>query len=266
MCYLLTIWSFFSPAGPFSKPRFSLPLFIACSTCHSREMCFSSSMSYATATILVITSFYTLRQGRHRQAPLLMLALVPLFFGIQQGFEGLVWQTLNDGRADKAVPYALVFHFFSHFLWMWWFPLCSYLAEYRSVRKKLFAAHTIVGITIGGLVYTQLLLHPEWLVVGVKYYSITYDISVPPSDFIDIPIPASAIYSFIILVPLLLSSHRHLRVFGVLVTASMILASLVYGYALVSVWCFFAAVLSLYLAYIIHREGRGSLPRHSAAV
>lgn len=186
-----------------------------------------------------------------------MLALVPLFFGIQQGFEGLVWQALNEGRADKAVPYALAFHFFSHFLWLWWFPLCSYLTEYSGMRKKLFAVHSLVGLSLGGLVYSQLLVNTEWMVVGIKHYSITYDITVPPSDYIDIPIPASVIYGFIILVPLLFSSHRHLRIFGALITVSMILASLVYGYALVSVWCFFAAVLSLYLAYMIHRVRGG---------
>ncbi len=184
-----------------------------------------------------------------------MLALVPLFFGIQQGVEGLVWQALNGGHTDKAVPYAIAFHFFSHFLWLWWLPLCSFLAEYNNVRKKLFAVHTLVGLSLGALAYSQLLLNHEWMEVGIQYYSITYDITVPPNDYINIPIPASVIYGLIILVPLLFSSHRHLRIFGALVTTSMVFASLVYGYALVSVWCFFAAVLSLYLAYVLRREG-----------
>jgi hypothetical protein len=33
------------------------------------------------------------------------------------------------------------------------------------------------------------------------------------------------------------------------------LASAAYGYAFVSVWCFFAAVLSLYLVFMIRRLG-----------
>jgi hypothetical protein len=61
------------------------------------------------------------------------------------------------------------------------------------------------------------------------------------------------LYSGIVLVPLLFSSYRQLRIFGGLVGLSMVLAMAVYDYAFISVWCFFAAVLSLYLVLLIRR-------------
>jgi len=44
-----------------------------------------------------------------------------------------------------------------------------------------------------------------------------------------------------------------------------VLASVAYGYAYVSVWCFFAAVLSLYIVYMIRHlvaagQGRHTVP------
>src|SRR5512135_2174389 len=93
-------------------------------------MCFSASVSYSAAAVLVSTGVYAVQQARRRLPPYwTMWALVPVLFGVQQACEGGVWQALDAGDASAAVPFALGFHFFSHFLWLWWFPLCSYLVE-----------------------------------------------------------------------------------------------------------------------------------------
>jgi len=186
------------------------------------------------------------------------MAFTPLLFGIQQAFEGRVWQLLDAGQSDAAVPYALGFHFFSHFLWLWWFPLCSYLFESGVVRRRIFLGLGIFGVLTGGVVYFTVLFHPDWMSVSVEHYSIVYDITSPIRGFFSIPIPASAVYALIVLIPLLFSSHHYLRVFGGLVALSMVFASLSYGYAFVSVWCFFAAGLSLYLVYLIKKTGKES--------
>lgn len=220
-------------------------------------MCFSASVSYSTAAVLVTTGLYALQQARRLQFPYWLLALVPVLFGMQQGFEGRVWQELDAGRAGAAVPFALGFHFFSHFLWLWWFPLCSTLLEPGKLRKRLFLGLGIFGALAGGLVYFTILFHPDWMSVEVRQHSINYRVSSTYRGPFSIPIPASALYAVIVLVPLLFSSHRHIRIFGGLIALSVVLASLAYGYAFVSVWCFFAAVLSLYLAYMIRKLAKG---------
>jgi hypothetical protein len=123
-----------------------------------------------------------------------------------------------------------------------------------AVRKRVFLGFVIFGAFAGGVVYSSMLLHPDWMSVGVSQNSIIYEFSVPYRVPFSIPLPASVLYSFIVLVPLLFSSYRHLRTFGVLVGLSMVLAMAAYDYAIVSVWCFFAAVLSLYLVYMIRRR------------
>jgi hypothetical protein len=64
-------------------------------------------------------------------------------------------------------------------------------------------------------------------------------------------ITTTMIYGLVILVPMLFSSHRMIRIFGVLIVVSMALSSAAYNAAFVSVWCFLAAILSLYLVYMI---------------
>ncbi len=220
-------------------------------------MCFSATVSYSAAAVLVSAGVYAVQQARRLHPPYWMWALVPIFFGIQQAFEGRVWQELDAGDASAVVPFALGFHFFSHFLWLWWFPLCSYLVEPEKsnmigkIRKRVFAGCAIFGAFSGTLVYSVMLFNPEWMSVAVRENSILYQFSVPYRSPIHIPITPAALYALTILVPLLFSSHKLIRIFGALIVVSVVLASEAYSYAYVSVWCFFAAALSLYLVYMI---------------
>lgn len=214
-------------------------------------MCFSASVSYSAAVVLVTTGVYSIQQARRLHPPYLMWALVPVFFGLQQAFEGRVWQELDAGDASAAVPFALGFHFFSHFLWLWWFPLCCYLVEPGRFRKRVMGGCAIFGAFAGALVYSVMLFHPEWMTVAVREHSIHYSFSVPWRSSIHLPITPAALYALTILVPLFFSSHKLICIFGGLVALSVVLASEAYGYAYVSVWCFFAAVLSLYLVFMI---------------
>src|SRR5512139_3199936 len=100
-------------------------------------MCISASVSYSATAVLVGTGWYAVQQARRLHAPYWMWALIPVFFGLQQAFEGRVWQMLNAGDSSAAVPYALGFHFFSHFLWLWWLGLSSYLVEPKKSRKMI---------------------------------------------------------------------------------------------------------------------------------
>jgi len=107
------------------------------------------------------------------------------------------------------------------------------------------------GAFAGTLVYSAMIFHSEWMSVAVREHSVSYDFSFPYRSPVHLPITPAALYALTILVPLFFSSHRLIRIFGVLAVLSSVLASQAYGYAYVSVWCFFAAVLSLYLVYMI---------------
>jgi hypothetical protein len=221
-------------------------------------MCFSATISYVAAAVLVPTGLYAIHLARRLPQPWWVMAATPVFFGIQQACEARVWQLVGAGEAPGAVSFALGFHFFSHFLWLWWIPLASCLIEPGARRRRLFAGVALFGFIAGGVVYSALLLHPEWLSVQVEGHSLVYTVSSPIRGPVRLPFPASALYGLIILVPLLGSSHRQVRIFGGLVAFSIAVTSAAWGYAFVSVWCFFAAALSLYLVLILreHRARR----------
>lgn len=129
--------------------------------------CAFPQLSAIAPAVLVTTGLYAVQQARRSEARYWMWAVVPVFFGLQQVFEGRVWQELDAGNAGAAVTFALGSHFFSHFLWLWWLPGCSHLAEPDQVsrtgklRTRVMGGRAIFGAFAGALVYSFMLLHPE---------------------------------------------------------------------------------------------------------
>jgi Family of unknown function (DUF6629) len=216
-------------------------------------MCFSATVSYSAAAVLVPTGLYTVHQARRLQPQYWLWALVPVFFGFQQTFEGRIWQEIDAGNTGAAVPLALGFLFFSHFLWLWWIPLCSYVVESGKIRKWVIGGFAAFGAFAGALVYSAMLFHSEWMSVALRGHSIIYNFSVPYRNpfIIHLPVTPVTLYGLTILVPLLISSHRLIMIFGILTALSMALASEIHNGAFISVWCFFAAALSLYIVFMI---------------
>jgi hypothetical protein len=60
-----------------------------------------------------------------------------------------------------------------------------------------------------------------------------------------------AFYALIILVPLLVASDRYIRIFGIIIATSVAISTVFFGYAFISIWCYFAAVLSFYILVMI---------------
>ena len=183
------------------------------------------------------------------QKPYWLFAAIPLAFGIQQFIEGLLW--LEIGLSGEGAHLAgLGFIFFSHVFWLGWIPLASHAVEPDALRRKLFMGLALVGIITGVLMYVPLWLHTDWLVVEQVKHSIVYHLSF----FFDGYMPDAfdeTLYGLNVLAPLLLSSHLRIRIFGLLVMTLGVVAALFYSYAFISVWCFFAAILSIYLLYMI---------------
>jgi hypothetical protein len=74
----------------------------------------------------------------------------------------------------------------------------------------------------------------------------------------------SFVYLALVGLPPLLSTHPSLRLFGAGLVLSTVLTYLFFSYAEISVLCFFAAALTLYIVYIILCD-RAKSPRPSPA-
>jgi len=211
-------------------------------------MCFSAEVSFATAAVLIPTGLVCLQQSIKINKAYWAFALLPFLFGVQQLLEGVVWLTINNEQSLLLWGAMFGFLFFSHFLWLLWIPFTSFLTETNKFKQKLFLLLTFVGLLFGATMYIPLLIQPSWVAASVQEHSIYYDVRL----IYDAVLPryASTIfYAFIILLPLLLSSDRYHKVLGVLVTVSGLLTWMFFGLVFISVWCFFAAIISSYIFY-----------------
>jgi hypothetical protein len=82
--------------------------------------------------------------------------------------------------------------------------------------------------------------------------SIQYDTRLIYDDFGSVTVLRLA-YAALICLPLLACTAYGVRTFGVLITVSVIVTFLFSAYAFTSVWCYFAALLSGYVVFLMFR-------------
>jgi uncharacterized protein DUF6629 len=217
-------------------------------------MCFSASASFIAGAALTTVGVATLRMTtRKAEIP---LATIPLLFGIQQISEGLIWLSF---RSDSSLPDAtptFVYSLFSHVLWPILVPLAVGLLETVSWRKKALAACQIAGIAVGLYLLSVIVQFP--VTSRVLGQHIVYE---SPHFYI---LAVMALYLIATCVSCLLSSRRVIQIFGALSLVTFLAAYAIHAATLVSMWCFFAAVLSFIIYWYFRRErSRASGPGSS---
>ncbi|HTF06276.1 MAG TPA: DUF6629 family protein [Bacteroidia bacterium] len=216
-------------------------------------MCFSSTASFTTGVLLSVTGFITIKKASARN--LVPLAAIPLLFGLQQISEGFVWLTV-DGHIsqDYLWPFALTFLIFAQVIWPVWVPLAMLLPEPNATRRKILWGMFSLGAMLA--IYHLYCFTKFPIAVNASAHHIDYLREFPdrPAKLI------AAIYIIVTLAPTFASSIRDIRILGIFVLASFVAALLFYREHLISVWCLFAAVVSVIVVFIIHRFSSQTVP------
>jgi hypothetical protein len=211
-------------------------------------MCFSATASFTAGTVLIV-----LTARRVRRPAELPFALIPALFGIQQLIEGALWTTFSSQEAHLNVVLTHLYSFFSHVLWPFYIPIAILLLEPVHWRRRL-----LFGIAAAGAATALYLLYfliTEPTVSQVVGYHIDY---VSPHFYIG---EVLILYVLATCASSLLSSHPAVRWFGVATAISLGLAAAVYTAWFISVWCFFAAAISvIVLLHFVQRPG----PEHGS--
>ncbi len=146
------------------------------------------------------------------------------------------------------------FIFFTWFMWPIWIPFGVYVLEPpESRRKKVFLYFALAGTVLGLVLYIPHLLNPDWVSVNINRSSLAYE----DTMFLDYLIPrwlTYAIYMFLIIVPPLMSTYLHMRLFGLTIIIIVILVYIFLTYAYISFFCLLAGVGTIHLIYIILRN------------
>jgi hypothetical protein len=213
-------------------------------------MCFSAEASFATSGVLIPLGVYCIKEATQSNRAFIPIAGWSLLFGIQQAFEGFLWLGIGDLDAGLMRSAALGFLFFSHFIWLFWTPFSVFALETRERLRSIFLVLTVAGFLYGGLLYVPLLFDPGLLTIEVINSSIHYTTDYIFNSYVP-PYTSFWVYAAIILTPLLLASHQKINWLGGLIFGSALVTYLMYSYAFISVWCFFAAIVSIYLLFAI---------------
>lgn len=211
-------------------------------------MCFSPEASFGASAVLAATGVWTLSMtSTPAERP---LAAIPLLFSVQQFAEGLVWVGLLNHEPTLTVIFGYVFSFFALFLWPILVPLATARVEPAPGRRRIQEALLVVGLCVAVVITGSLARHP--LDIGFAQGHIAYRVRLP------LLYESVGLYFVAVSAPCF-SSHRFLRVFGVLLLISLAVALALNVLEFISVWCFFAALLSLVIVLHQRQVRRGLL-------
>ncbi len=211
-------------------------------------MCFSAAASFAAGGALSVAGGVTIANVKTKSE--LPFASIPLLFGIQQAIEGAVWVSFGSPIVNTVATYA--YSMFSHVLWPIFVPLSVLLIETDKVRKKILSLFSILGLAVGGYLLYFIIADP--VTAHIVNNSIAYH---SPHFYV---LPTIFLYVVATCGSCLVSSHKIINFFGVALFISFAIAAWFYTETFFSVWCFFAAILSIIVYWYFQRNSVGLMP------
>ena len=210
-------------------------------------MCFSSEASFAGGVIISAIGVATVRKV-HKPSQILFSS-IPLFFGFQQITEGMLWLTLplSDFEGLRHVS-TYLFLVMAQVIWPVMIPLSVLFMEDSEKKKKYLVALLFVGTALA--IYYAFCLLSFNVYPQIQGYHVYYENDFPKS-------PVFTIVSFIFyliatITPLFVSSIKKTHSLGILMTLSCLVTGIFFTQYLLSVWCFFAALISGVIYWILH--------------
>lgn len=210
-------------------------------------MCFSAEASFAGGAIITAIGVMTIKKNRESSHGL--FATIPLVFGLQQISEGFVWIALQSG--DHAVMLRLFTYLFllaAVVVWPVMIPLSLLLMERVKRRRNVIGIFLVAGIVTALYYGIGLILFRVSPQVNMHHIEYTNEFPRVLAN------PAFILYLISTLLPLYFSSVRKMWIFGILVTLSCLITGIFFREYLTSVWCFFAALISVVIFWIVTRE------------
>lgn len=220
-------------------------------------MCYSPEADLVAGLVVGAIGIDALRHADDRRD--LALAAVPLIFAAHQLIEAVAWWGLEgripSGVGDLAVTVFLV-------IALGVVPVVVPYSVWRSERVHQRQARMLPFIVLGMGVSVVLLVglaaNPHSAEIGGRY--IDYRTNVPGENI------TAILYGVAVCVPLLMSSHRRLFVFGVANVAAVAILSILLSEGLISLWCIWAAAWSFMIAQHIRETSKTSSEHASTPI
>jgi len=200
-------------------------------------MCFSAQASFTAAAGLSLAGGVSLYVSRGNPRSMLFAA-IPCLFALHQLIEGLLWLEFQANPYSpqiKVLSYS--FALIAFCVWPVVTPISVLLMECNPFRRKLLRGCVVIGIVVG--IYLVYFLYQNGVIASVVQHSIRYRFRFP------LRLVFVNLYGIAVTGSCLMSSHRWVRIFGAALAVSYYFSFFVYRATYESVWCYFAAVLSV---------------------
>lgn len=208
-------------------------------------MCFSAEVNFVASAVIGAVGVATLAHVRHPRA--VLFGAMPLLFALHQLIEAFVWLGLEGKLTDLATHNAsYLFVLYAQGILPFLMPLSVLLLEDAGWRRWVLRG--ITGLAFGFAIYMV------WGVTGYPTECSIVERSVVYHNDRTEGVVTALLYVVVTCGALILSSHPVVRWFGVLNVLGLTVVLIVKAYAFTSVWCFYAAVISVILYWQFSRE------------
>jgi hypothetical protein len=209
-------------------------------------MCYSATASFVTSGALAAGAVAIARTPKPKRA--VPLSLFPAFFAVLQFAEGILWLYHRGFVADSWKPPAVyAFLLIAYVLWPVYVPFSAYLLAPGRRRRLIILLCQAAGLVVGLANLVIIIRGPvdAWVVGHSFHYLINM-----PGGF-------GAPYVIAVTVPFLVAGNRRLVLFGLALAVLYGIAAVVAASATFpSVWCFYAAILSVFLYLLFRYEAK----------
>ncbi len=233
-------------------------------------MCFSATASFGASAVLGVVGITAVSKARTTSQR--SFASIPLLFAVQQLSEGLLWLTLKDAElANWQSTLTYVFLVFAMAVWPFWVPFTIWLLEKNDRRKKIIEKFVWIGAVVAIGVCVILFSYPvkavtpfcfncpESSAVSARDH-LHYEFAIP-SFVKNMIVGFSILYIAATIVTPFISSIKKMKWLGIVFLASYGFAVGFYRGFVISIWCFFAALLSFVVLWIIFDQRKETIKK-----
>ena len=215
-------------------------------------MCFSAGASFGAGAILTVVGVAAIKKVQSpSQIP---FASIPLLFAMQQITEGFVWLSLTDpayASLQQVTTYS--FLFFAQVAWPVWVPFSVLKLEPKERQTTMEKILVGIGAFVSlYLAFCLLSYHVEAKVIG---YHISYK-----QDYPSALRYSGLLYVTATIAPPFFSRISRMWMLGLTVFISYVITAILYTDYIVSVWCFFASIISIAIYAIIYNLRKSNQP------
>lgn len=207
-------------------------------------MCFSATESFSAGVVLALVGGIAMSKARTiHERP---LAAIPIIFSVQQITEGFLWLGLiGDNQSVWVRILTYVYLFFAQVLWPTWIPFAGLCLEIQPTRKRillvLFALGTSLSFYLGSYLF----------IYGASAEIIGHHIHYTCDLHMKIAAITGIVYGISTIIPAFVSGVKNIWILGLTTAIAYILTEVFYENFTISVWCYFAAMLSILVVWIL---------------